>query len=59
MTVSITLQNLNLTFSHFFCPPGMTVILADQNTIFISNMDHKIFSGFEKLFVVFLWLGLR
>ena len=38
LTVSITLQNLNMTFSHFLCPAGMTVILAGQNIIFISNL---------------------
>ena len=55
MTISITLQNLNLTFSHFPCPAGMIFILADQNIIFITNMDHKLFLDFRKLFVVFLW----
>ena len=33
---------------------GMTVILADQIIIFISNMDHKLFLDFGKLFVVFV-----
>ena len=48
------LQNLNMTFSHFLCPAGMIVILADQNIIFISNMNHEIFLDFGKLSVVFL-----
>ena len=54
MTISIMLQNLNMTFSHFLCPAGMIVILADQNIIFVSNMDHKILLDFGKVFVVFL-----
>ena len=59
LTAYITLQNLNMTFSNFLCPADMTVILDDKNTIFISNMDHKIFVDFGELFVVFLSLGLR
>ena len=47
-----------MTFSHFLCLAGMTVILADQNIIFISNMDHKLFLYLGKRFVVFLQLGL-
>ena len=58
MTVSTTLQNLNMTFSHFLCPAGMIVILADQNIIFISNMNHKLFLDFEKTFCCFSLVGI-